>query len=71
MLDQLRASPLEAVGLVEAIKKQGEALEYRTGAKVDLNFAGLNAPSDLPPGAAQALFRIRHIHFRTGRQASG
>ena len=58
MLDQLRASPLESVGLVEAIKKQGEALQYRTGAQVSIDLARLGPANDLPPGAAQSLFRI-------------
>jgi signal transduction histidine kinase len=58
MLDQLRASPLESVGLVEAVRKQCDALEYRTGAHVKLDVADIPAAGELPPGAAQSLFRI-------------
>jgi signal transduction histidine kinase len=56
MLDQLRAAPLESVGLVEALRRQCEALAFRTGAKVETRF------TDVPAGLSQktqtALFRI-------------
>jgi signal transduction histidine kinase len=58
MLDQLRAAPLESVGLVEALKKQCEALEFRTGARVRLDIAELPVARRWQPGAAQSLFRI-------------
>jgi signal transduction histidine kinase len=58
MLDQLRAAPLESVGLVEALKKQCEALQYRTGAKVEVSLGAMPEAGRLPPGAAQSLFRI-------------
>jgi signal transduction histidine kinase len=58
MLDQLRATPLETVGLVEALKKQCEALEFRTGARVTVNVADIAAPERMRPGLAQSLFRI-------------
>jgi signal transduction histidine kinase len=58
MLDQLRATPLETVGLVEALKKQCEALQYRAGAHVAIDLAEVPAPGELQPGAAQSLFRI-------------
>ncbi|MCC6858028.1 MAG: hypothetical protein IT158_05695, partial [Bryobacterales bacterium] len=35
MLDQLQAVPLENAGLIEALKKQSEALGFRTGARVE------------------------------------
>lgn len=58
MLDQLRASPLENVGLVEGLKRQCEALGFRTGAEVAFE-AGPLPPSDvLPPGIQQAVFRV-------------
>jgi signal transduction histidine kinase len=58
MLDQLRATPLENAGLIEALKKQCEALGFRTGAKVDFR-AGVLPPNEcLPPGAQQAIFRV-------------
>lgn len=58
MLDQLRATPLENAGLVEAIKKQCEALGFRTGAKVDFKVGVLPSNESLPPGAQQAIFRV-------------
>ena len=58
MLDQLRAVPLENAGLVEALKKQCEALGFRTGAKVDLRIAKLPPSEALPPGAHQAVLRV-------------
>lgn len=56
MLDQLQAAPLESVGLAEALRRQCEALAFRTGAKVETRF------TDVPAGLSQktqtALFRI-------------
>jgi signal transduction histidine kinase len=58
MLDNLRAAPIETAGLVEAIRKQCEALGFRTGAKVDLELGGSLVRLSLEPGAAEAIFRI-------------
>ena len=58
MLDQLRAAPLENVGLVEALRKQCEALGFRTGATVTFTPDALPPSDELPPGAQQAVFRI-------------
>ncbi len=58
MLDQLRASPLEPVGLVEGLKKQTEAIAFRTGAVVDVTIGEIPAAATLPPGTAQAMFRV-------------
>ncbi len=58
MLDQLRAAPLENTGLVEALKKQCEALGFRTGADVRFELGTLPPNESLPPGSQQALFRI-------------
>jgi signal transduction histidine kinase len=58
MLDQLRASPLENVGLVEALKKQCEALRFRTGAEVGVTVGDLPPSHSLPPGAQNVVFRI-------------
>jgi signal transduction histidine kinase len=63
MLDQLRAAPLEAIGMIEAIRKQAEALEFRTGARVLMDFANPEEPCTLAPGAAEALFRIAQEAF--------
>ena len=58
MLDQLRAVPLENAGLIEALKKQAEALGFRTGARVDVKVGELPASSLLPPGAHEAILRV-------------
>jgi signal transduction histidine kinase len=58
MLDQLRAAPLENVGLVEALKRQCEAVGFRTGAKVAFTLGKLPPDAALPPGAQQAIFRV-------------
>ncbi len=58
MLAQLRAAPLEKIGLTEALKKQAEALALRTGAKVTFEGSGAPAPSRLAAGAYQAIFRV-------------
>ena len=58
MLDQLRAAPLENTGLVEALKKQCDALEFRTGARVEFKLGKLPPSESLPPGSQQAIFRV-------------
>jgi signal transduction histidine kinase len=58
MLDQLRATPLENVGLVEALKRQCEALGFRTGARVTFEAGALPASDAMAPGAPQAIFRV-------------
>ena len=58
MLDQLRAKPLENVGLVEALKEQCEALGFRTGAQVDFTAGKLPPSETLAPGAQEAIFRV-------------
>lgn len=57
MLDQLRAAPLENVGLVEALRKQCEALGFRSGANVEFEVGTLPPNRAMTPGANQALFR--------------
>jgi signal transduction histidine kinase len=57
MLDQLRAAPLEITGLVEALRKQCEALGFRTGAQVEFQLGTLPPNEELAPGAQQAIFR--------------
>lgn len=58
MLEQLQVAPLGNTGLVEAIRKQCEALAFRTGADVDLEVGQLPEQDALEPGAHQAIFRI-------------
>jgi signal transduction histidine kinase len=58
MLQQLRPSPLENVGLVQALREQGEALALRSGAAVETDFCKLPPPEWWPPGGQTAVFRI-------------
>jgi signal transduction histidine kinase len=58
MLDNLRAAPLENVGLIEALKKQCEALGLRTGMQVQCVPGDLPPSESLAPGAQQAIFRV-------------
>jgi signal transduction histidine kinase len=58
MLQQLRPAPLENIGLVEALRKQAEALQYRTGACVTTEFSDLPDNDTLLPGTQEAIFRI-------------
>jgi signal transduction histidine kinase len=58
MLDQLRAVPLENASLVEAIRKAGEALAFRSGAHVDVHIDRLPHSSAFQAGAHQAIFRV-------------
>ena len=74
MLDQLRAMPLENAGLVESLKKQCEALGFRTGARVEFKLGDLPPTEALPPGAHEAILRaaqeaLANIgrHARAGR----
>ena len=57
MIAQLETTPMENLGLVEALKKQCEALGFRTGAEVKLDVGELPPNEALPPGAQQTLFR--------------
>jgi signal transduction histidine kinase len=50
MLDSLRATTLTNAGLVEALKKQGEALQFRTGARVAFEIGPLPPDAVLAPG---------------------
>jgi signal transduction histidine kinase len=63
MLNSLRSSPLENVGLIEALKNQAEALQFRTGARVDLELADLPPSEALPPGGQEAIFRVAQEAF--------
>ncbi len=58
MLQHLRPAPLETVGLVEALRKQCEALQYRTGAQVSTEFTNLPNNDRFAPGAQEAIYRI-------------
>jgi signal transduction histidine kinase len=85
MLQQLRPAPLENVGLVEALRKQTEALQYRTGACVTAEFSDLPENDTLLPGTQEAIFRIaqealnniarharaKNVHLRLYQQCDG
>jgi signal transduction histidine kinase len=58
MLQHLRPAPLENVGLIEALRKQCEALQYRAGAVVTAEFGELPDNEILLPGTQEAVFRI-------------
>jgi signal transduction histidine kinase len=58
MLQHLRPAPLENVGLIEALRKQCEALQYRAGAMVTAEFGELPDTEILTPGTQEAIFRI-------------
>jgi signal transduction histidine kinase len=58
LLDELQAAPMENTGLVEALKKQCEALALRTGAEVTFQPGSLPPPGTLPPGAHDAIYRV-------------
>ncbi len=80
LLQQLSPAPLEKIGLLESLRVQCEALEYRTGAAVSAEFGTLPADDRLPPGAQDVLFRVaqealnnigRHSRARTVRLVLG
>jgi signal transduction histidine kinase len=58
LLQQLRPAPLETVGLLEALKDQCQALEYRSGASVKFEAEELPPEERLPANAQETLFRI-------------
>jgi len=74
MLDQLRAAPLENAGLIESLKKQCEALEFRTGARVEFKLGNLPPTEAVAPGTHEAILRAAQEalanvgrHARAGR----
>ena len=58
MLDQLQGVPIENAGLLAFLKKQCEALGFRTGAEVTFTPGRLPDESALDPGARQAISRV-------------
>lgn len=58
LLDELQAAPMENTGLIEALKKQCEALAMRTGATVSFQPGTQPAPGSLPPGAHETIYRV-------------
>ena len=58
MLDQRRTAPLENSGLIESLKKQCDALGFRTGAKVDFALGELPGAETFAPGEHEAIQRV-------------
>jgi signal transduction histidine kinase len=58
MLDQLQAAPLTTAGLVEALRRAGDALAFRTGAHVTFETGDLPRDVSFRPGAHQAMLRF-------------
>jgi len=58
MLDRLRQDPIESVGLVEALRRQTEALGFQCGAEVTTRLGSLPEGDRIKPGALAGLFRI-------------
>lgn len=58
MLQQLRPTALENVGLIESLRMQCQALGYRTGAEVTAELSDLPPDALLPIGAQEMIFRI-------------
>lgn len=58
LLDRLQTSPVEAVGLVEALRRQCDALGFQTGATVSAEFGSLPTPDQMDAVTTNALFRI-------------
>ena len=58
LLQQLRPDPLENMGLLEALREQCEALDFRTGATVTTVFGELPPKVRLPITAQETIFRL-------------
>lgn len=58
LIDQLQTAPMEDSGFEDALRRQCDALGYRTGAKVTLTIGELPPSAALVPGAYEALYRF-------------
>jgi len=58
MLDQLQSAPISNEGLIAFLRKQCEALGFRTGATVSFRAGSLPDERALDPGARQAIARV-------------
>jgi signal transduction histidine kinase len=58
LLEELQAVPTENTGLVEALRKQCEALALRTGTDVTFNAPKLPPHEMLAPGTHEAIYRV-------------
>ena len=80
MLDQLQSAPISNAGLVAFLRKQCEAIGFRTGASVRFEPGALPDDRMLDPGARQAIARVaqealsnvaRHARARNVEMALG
>ncbi len=70
LIDQLQSAPMENSGFEDALRRQCDALGYRTGAKVTLTIGGLPQSTALLPGAYEALYRFaQEALHNVGRHA--
>lgn len=58
MLDQLQSAPIANAGLVAFIRKQCEAIGFRTGARVTFEPGPMPDDGRVDPGARQAIARV-------------
>lgn len=58
LLQQLRSTALENTSFAEAVRTQAQALEYRSGARVQVELADLPALERCPLAMQEELFRI-------------
>jgi signal transduction histidine kinase len=83
MLEQLQTTPLANPGLVASLKKQCEALQFRTGAEVSFELGTMPDEGAVDVGARQAIVRVaqetlsnvarharaRHVTVRLGLES--
>lgn len=58
LLDRLQTSPTEATGLVEALRRQCDALGFQTGATIAAEFGALPTPTQMDAATTNTLFRV-------------
>jgi signal transduction histidine kinase len=58
LLDRLRQDPIESIGLVEALRRQCEAVGYQTGAELKTRFRTIPSADQYQPGSMTSIFRI-------------
>jgi signal transduction histidine kinase len=58
MLDQLQSAPISNAGLVAFLRKQGEAIGFRTGAAVRFEAGAMPEDRVLDPGGRQTIARV-------------
>ena len=70
LIDQLQTAPMENSGFEDALRRQCDALGYRTGATVTLTIGALPPSTALVPGAYEALYRFaQEALHNVGRHA--